>query len=161
VATLANLYLGALVAAVCGELGARTFLAFGRTWLPTLIGITGFAIGVGLKFALVDRFAADGIAGATSAYMLLNATTLLIAVATLRLPGSGKGVLTTILRSGVAAAISVGAAYFVMQHGSGASVIAGILVAAIAYVVLLYGAGDEFVKRGLTAAAAILSKRAA
>lgn len=160
VAMLANLYLGALVAAVCGELGARTFLAFGRTWLPTLIGITGFALGVGLKFALVDRFGANGIAGATSAYMLLNATALLIAVAALRLPGSGKGVLATIVRSGVAAAISVGAAYLVMQHGSGASVVAGILVAAVAYVALLYGAGDEFVKRGLTAAAALRRRTA-
>lgn len=161
VATLANLYLGALVAAVCGELGARTFLAFGRTWLPTLIGIAGFALGVGLKFALVDRFGADGIAGATSAYMLLNATALLVAVAALRLPGSAKGILTTVVRSSVAAALSVGAAYLVMRHGSGASVIAGIVVAAVAYVAILYGAGDEFVKRGLTAAAAILSKRAA
>jgi putative peptidoglycan lipid II flippase len=159
VATLANLYLGALVAAVCGELGARTFLAFGRTWLPTLIGIAGFAVGVGLKFALVDRFGADGIAGATSAYMLLNATALLVAVAALRLPGSAKGILTTIVRSSVAAALSVSAAYLIMRHGSGASVIAGVVVAALAYVAILYGAGDEFVRRGL-AAAATLGRRA-
>lgn len=153
VAALTNLYLGALVAAVCGELGTRTFLAFGRAWLPTLIGISGFALGVGLKFAVVGRFGADGIAGATSAYMLLNATSLLIAVAALRLPGSANGILTTFLRSSFAAALSVGAAYLIMRNGSGTSVSAGVAVAAFAYVAILYGLGDEFVRRGIAAAA--------
>ncbi|HEV7282349.1 MAG TPA: lipid II flippase MurJ [Pirellulaceae bacterium] len=155
VATLLNLYLGALVAAVCGELGAKTFLAFGRTWLPTLIGVTGFAVGVGLKFALVDRFGANGIAAATSTYMLLNVIALLIAVASLRLPGSAKGLAATVVRSGLAAALSVGAAYVVMQQGSAASVAAGLIVAVGAYVAILYGSGDEFVRRGITAAAAL------
>lgn len=160
VAALANLYLGALVAAVCGELGARTFLAFGRTWLPTFIGISGFGLGVGLKFAVVGRFGADGIAAATSAYMLLNASTLLVAVATLRLPGSAKGVVMTIARSGVAAGVSVGAAYFIMRSGSAGSVIVGVLIAALSYVALLYGTGDEFVRRGCAAAVSLLRRSA-
>lgn len=154
VATLMNLYLGALVAAGCGELATRTFHAFGRTWLPMLIGVVGFALGVALKFALVERFGANGIAGATSAYMLFNAILLIGGVVSLKLPDSARSLLTTVLRSGVAAAISVGIGYAIMQRESGSTVAAGIIVAAVAYVGLLYAAGDEFVRRGASAAGA-------
>lgn len=155
VATLANLYLGALIAVGCGELATRTYHAFGRTWLPMLIGAVGFGLGVSLKFAVVGGFGANGIAGATSAYMLFNAIVMIGAVAALRLPGSWKGLPTTILRASVAAAISVGAAQLVMSHGSGTSVVVGTIFAGLAYVAILYAAGDEFVKRGIAAAASL------
>lgn len=158
VATLLNLYLGALVAAGCGELATRTFLAFGRTWLPTAIGIAGFALGVALKFALLDPFGADGIAGATSAYMLFNALLLIGAAQVLRIPGSARGLLSTFLRSGVAAASSVGVAFAIMHSGPPWAVGVGVAAAALFYVSLLYTTGDEFVRRGVSAAASLLRR---
>ncbi|MFG0334814.1 MAG: murein biosynthesis integral membrane protein MurJ, partial [Maioricimonas sp. JB049] len=66
VASLVRFYSGVILAAGVGELASRTFFSLGRTWLPTLIGLSGLLWGSALKFVVVDRYGAAGLVGVTS-----------------------------------------------------------------------------------------------
>lgn len=147
VARLLRLYTGFVVAAAVGELAGRTYFALGRMWLPTLVGMFGFAIGAVAKLLVVDRFAAEGLVAVTSLHYLLNAALLL---GLLRWVGGNRcstGVGLTIVRSVSAAAVAVGPAFVLMRNGELLHVVGGLLVATCIYPLSLWTLGDEFARR--------------
>ena len=63
---------GVLLGGAFGIILANTFFALQDTRTPTIIGIVGYTIGIGLKIWLFTLWGVIGIAVATSVYTLLN-----------------------------------------------------------------------------------------
>jgi len=74
VGLLLALYVGLLIGASAGDILMKVFFSLGDTRTPVLIGLTGFTLGVLLKFWLVPTWGIGAIAAGTSIYYLLNAT---------------------------------------------------------------------------------------
>ena len=70
--TLVLLLTGSLYAAASGTILVAGFYALGDTKTPVVIGIAGFVIGLALKIQLFSNFGMDGLAAASSLYLLIN-----------------------------------------------------------------------------------------
>jgi putative peptidoglycan lipid II flippase len=147
VAGLLCLYVGVILAGGYGEIATRAFYALGRTWVPTVIGMLGFAIGSAAKFALVSRYQVQGLAGLTSAYYLL---VLLVSGMVLRLlvgRGMFLGLGWTFLRTLFCTACALGIVWPILRPGKGIEVPLGIALAIASYGLLQWGLKDEFALR--------------
>jgi peptidoglycan biosynthesis protein MviN/MurJ (putative lipid II flippase) len=70
--TLVLLLTGSLYAAASGTILVAGFYALGDTKTPVIIGIAGFVIGVVLKIQLFSKLGMEGLAAASSLYLLIN-----------------------------------------------------------------------------------------
>ena len=147
VARLLVVYVGVVVGTGLGDLLSRTLYAMHDTRTPVVIGLAGFAIAVALKFWLVPRLGAAGLAAATSAFYLLNPAAL-AAVLLRRLgPAMLAGTPGCLLRSSVSTAAACLAAYCTGQLASPFATLPAIAVGAATYAVMLWLLGDEFARR--------------
>lgn len=159
VAALVRFYSGVILAAGIGELASRTFFSLGRTWVPTLIGLSGLLWGSALKFAVVDRFGAAGLIGVTSLYYIVNSIVMVSLLAAIGVTAWSSTLLPTMTRAGVAAVLAIAPAWWLMQTASPARVVSGLLFACGTYPLLLYGMGDPFARRAASAAWSYLPGR--
>jgi putative peptidoglycan lipid II flippase len=106
---------GMIVGGSLGEIAAKVFYSRQNTRTPVIVGLIGFGVGVALKLVWVRSHGVLGLAAATSAFYLLNATVLLgLIVGQLGL-GIFRGVLGTLLRVAIGSAASVGVGVLIMQ----------------------------------------------
>ncbi|QDU38529.1 Lipid II flippase MurJ [Maioricimonas rarisocia] len=159
VAGLVRFYLGVILAAGVGELASRTFFSLGRTWVPTLIGLSGLLWGSVLKFVVVDTYGAAGLVGVTSLYYVVNTIVMIGLLGAIGIIGWPAGLLPALFRSLAAAALAIAPAWWLMQTVTPARVTAGVLLAAGLYPAVLYLAGDEYPRRAVAAAASYLPGR--
>jgi len=147
VARLLAVYVGVVVGTGLGDLLSRTLFALHDTRTPVVVGLGGFAVAVALKFWLVPRLGAEGLAAATSAFYLLNPA-MLAAILLRRLgPAMLAGTLGCLLRSAAATAAACGAAYCGGQLAAPFAVLPAIAVGAATYALILWLLGDEFARR--------------
>jgi putative peptidoglycan lipid II flippase len=69
---------GFLIAGTMGQIASAAFYAKGNTTTPTIVGVTGFTIGIALKVIGFFQFGLLGIAAATTFYYILNLLALLV-----------------------------------------------------------------------------------
>jgi len=69
---------GVWIGGVVGQVLSTSFYAQGDTRTPTLVGIAGFTVAIGLKIVAFRWRGIEGLALAASTYYLLNAVTLLV-----------------------------------------------------------------------------------
>ena len=147
VARLLALYVGVVVGTGLADLLSRTLYALHDTRTPVIGGLAGFAVAVALKFWLVPRLGAEGLAAATSAFYLLNPA-VLAAILLRRLgPAMLAGTLGCLLRSGAATATACCAAWFAGQLATPFAVLPAIAAGAATYAVMLWLLKDEFARR--------------
>lgn len=150
VARLLVLYVGFIGAAGVGELAARAFYAGGDTRTPTLIGVFGFTLGTGAKFALTPVLEAPALAAATSGYYLLGAG-LMVLILRRRIAGSifrGLGGAFGRALAGTAAATAVG--WLVVESPLPLGAVWGAIAGLFIYVAVLGLLGDEFARQLVT-----------
>jgi len=143
VSQLLVLYLGMVVAAGFGEVTAKVFFAIGDTRTPVLVGVSGFTIGVLLKFGLTPVLGAMGIVLATSVYRLLNISAMSVLLFR-RLGGEVyAGIGRALLRAAAAALLAVAVAFPFVRSGLPFSTFWGAGAGLVGYVVMLWLLGDE------------------
>jgi peptidoglycan biosynthesis protein MviN/MurJ (putative lipid II flippase) len=69
---------GFLIAGTMGQIASAAFYAKGNTTTPTIVGVTGFTIGIAFKVVGFFQFGLLGIAAATTLYYILNLLALLV-----------------------------------------------------------------------------------
>lgn len=143
------LYGGVILAAGVGEISARSFYAMGRNWIPTLVGVTSFALGTIVKVAFLDSLGATGLVSVTSLYRLLSMVILLVCMWQLGLLKRDSGLWTTLVRTVAATVVAVGLAAVVMSVPSSLRVLVGVTLAVLSYVAIQAALGDPFARRAM------------
>jgi putative peptidoglycan lipid II flippase len=115
VATLLAILCGMIVGGSLGEIASKVFYSRQNMWMPVVIGLFGFSIGVTLKFAWFRPWGVPGLAGATSAYYLLNVIVLFGVLAWSMGVGIFGGVLGTLLRACLGSAAAAGVGWLVLR----------------------------------------------
>jgi len=147
VAMLLVLYLGVVVGASLGDVLSRTLYALHDTRTPVVVSTVVFMLAVGLKFLLVDRTAAAGLAAATSFYYAMNASAL--AAILLRRLGRDMlaGVAMSLVRCALCAAAACLVAWLTGQMWMPIAVVPAAISGAVSFALFAWLAGDEFAIR--------------
>ena len=126
VADLLLLSLGVLIGGSAGEILSKTFFAMGDTRTPTIVRMTGFLVGVGLKLWWGTRYGLRGLVWATTCYYLLIASLdwLLLRRRVGSIPL--REVWDSCWKCGLGSLAALGIATLVLQHDAqGMTVLAG------------------------------------
>ncbi len=147
VGLLLVLYVGMIIGAGAGEITSKVFYSLSDTRTPTVLGVVTFSTGLILKIALVGRYGAAAVAGATSFYFLLSAA--LAAILIVRRLGSEvfSGIGGALGRSIVGSAAATAAAWPLVWLGFPLASMAGAAVGGVVYSVAMVLQRDEFALR--------------
>jgi len=99
VAILLSIYLMVVVGNGIGEVTSKVLYAMKRMKQVVLIGISGFSLGIFLKFHWADEHGVSGIAAASGVVAILNALWMLILVGKLNGRGSFDGIVVAVLNA--------------------------------------------------------------
>lgn len=138
------LYLGMILAAAAGEVAARVFYALQDTRTPVLIGMTGFTLGLVLKFWLAPKHGISVIAAATSGYFLFNICCMIVILRNRLTNAIYTGVGRAIARAVAGSTAAAAAAWIVISIGFAFSSLAAAVLGLTVYVTVSYALGDEF-----------------
>ncbi len=144
VAGLIILYLGMILAASLGEVAARVFYALQDTRTPVLIGMTGFTLGLVVKFWLAPTYGISAIAAATSGYFVFNIGCMLVILRKRLTSAIFAGVGRMIGRSFAASSAAVAAAWAIIGISFAYSSFVAAVLGLTVYVAVSYALGDEF-----------------
>lgn len=144
VGILMALYVGVVIGASLGDISGKVFFAIQDTWTPVVIKALGFTVGVVLKFLLGPGYGVEGLVLATSVYYIVNSVIQLFIIRKRLGAGLYAGVPGALLRSIVASAVALSAAWFVFKAEIPYASIPAILVSILCYAVATWFLKDEF-----------------
>ena len=142
VAILLSIYLMVVVGNGVGEITSKVLYAMKRMKQVVLIGISGFSVGVFLKFQSVDEYGVDGIAAASGVVALLNALWMLLLVGKHNGRGSFDGVTTAVINA-TAGTIAALLAASVVPTSQRFTVVIALALGGIAYLLTTARLGDS------------------
>jgi putative peptidoglycan lipid II flippase len=116
VTQLLILQIGVIVGGSLGEIFSKVYYALADTRTPVMIGLMGFALGIGLKFLWQAKYGADGLVTATSVYLVVTA--LVMGIVLVRSTGLfvTRHLLLTLGRAATAALLAGFVAHMVWSH---------------------------------------------
>lgn len=144
VASLLALYAGAILGAGISDLLSRTCFAHRDALTPVIANSMSFTIAAGLKFLLVGKLGAGGLALATSGFYGLSIAILLVVVLRVHSRGVLAGAASTLLRALISAPVGCAAAAVVMQLPVAWAVLPAAASGAGVYLLVMGASGDEF-----------------